>query len=43
MYDETITISVIADCTNEFWELYPSEEDMEAMYIDAQKRGLVAV
>lgn len=40
MYNDNITIQVMADYTAELWEQMPTDEEMQAMYADAQERGL---
>lgn len=40
MYNNDITIQAMADYTAELWEQMPTDEEMQAMYADAQARGL---
>ena len=41
MYDNNITIQAIADYNADLWELTaPTDEEIQAMYADAQARGL---
>lgn len=40
MYDYNITIQAMADYTAELWERMPTDEEIQAMYTDAQERGL---
>ena len=40
MYNNNITIQVMADYIAELWERIPTDEEMQAMYADAKERGL---
>ena len=40
MYNNNIEMQAVQDFTAEIWELFPTDEEMEEMYIDAQNRGL---
>lgn len=40
MYNDNITMQAMADYTAEMWELYPTDDEIEEMYIDAKNRGL---
>ena len=40
MFDNNIFMQELADYTAEMWELYPTDEEIEAMYNDAIIKGL---